>query len=236
MNEKALRDNFCSAVWSSLFIDEYGDVFPCCKRVVGVKPLCDENGISINVSQSNFLIRAWNSLDMRKMRRDFLAGIYPARCQQCYQDDKLGLISLRQNLNRKFGHKIYDVVENTNDEGVAPLNLFFLDIRFGNKCNLACRMCSPQFSKNLIKEFKILNPTEMYIREKENDWFCDIEKTIRRRDRACFEFRRNIGRGRRAIYYRRSFEFFEENECARCCQEDKTVFCDKSNHHFGRIA
>jgi sulfatase maturation enzyme AslB (radical SAM superfamily) len=64
-------------------------------------------------------------------------------CKRCYDDEKVGLFSMRNSSNKHFGHHIKEV----KDEN-ADFKIRYWDVRFSNICNFKCRYCGPNFSSN----------------------------------------------------------------------------------------
>jgi organic radical activating enzyme len=68
-------------------------------------------------------------------------------CERCYEHERNGYDSLRINANRDYQHWKNYAFTNTNDDGsLDEMKLVYLDIRFSNLCNFACRTCGPELS------------------------------------------------------------------------------------------
>jgi hypothetical protein len=88
----------------------------------------------------------WNSEVYKKVRLDFLNNKIPTDCiTACYNKEKQGSISNRQQVNSRFNKKDY-LQDKTNIDGSIDSKPTYLDIRFGNLCNFKCRMCGPDAS------------------------------------------------------------------------------------------
>ena len=88
----------------------------------------------------------WNSEVYKKVRLDFLNNKIPNDCiTACYNKEKQGSISNRQQVNSRFNKKAY-LQDKTNIDGSIDSKPTYLDIRFGNLCNFKCRMCGPDAS------------------------------------------------------------------------------------------
>lgn len=103
-----------------------GHLRPCCNTRVHF-PFTD-NEISLK--------DAFHSKEMDELRRQLSNNEKPDMCKVCWDNEAIGMKSQRIQSNKKFKDK--DV-----------LKLSYLDMKFDNKCNLQCRMCSP-YSSNLI--------------------------------------------------------------------------------------
>ena len=99
------------------------------------------------------LAGAFNSPEMRRTRLQMLAGERPRACTFCYSAEDDGGDSHRLAMNREF-HRHLDVrdmlslISRTAADGSVDAVPYFLDLRFGNTCNLECIMCAfPTTSK-----------------------------------------------------------------------------------------
>ena len=129
-------------------VDTNGAVKLCC---VAVDPTKKELGKHMTVKKKN-PSELWNDPYMQTVRQRLLEGKQVQDCGQCYQRERRGEYSSRQRANRdwsaqveKIMHKPTTVVEDT------PI---YLDVRFGNLCNLKCRMCTGIYSKVLGEELE----------------------------------------------------------------------------------
>lgn len=90
------------------------------------------------------LTEAFNSPGMRRTRLAMLEGERVSACEYCYKREARGAQSYRQDVNRRFADSIdlADLAARTAADGSVEDFPFFLDIRFGNTCNLRCVMCT----------------------------------------------------------------------------------------------
>lgn len=84
---------------------------------------------------------------MNNVRKAMIEGKKLKECTLCYKNEDIGLKSPRQ-------FKIQQ-----DDPDMLNPGVKFLDIKFGNKCNLKCKMCSPHYSSELMKEWRDLKWT-----------------------------------------------------------------------------
>jgi radical SAM protein with 4Fe4S-binding SPASM domain len=124
-------DSFCSLPWNHLVIDTWGTVIPCCR-------------FKTNVEQENYpfdktsagLDAAWNNSAFRRLREEFVSGNKPAPCVKCWLQEDNSSKSMRTAYNNIFRSRT----------DVSNKKLRFIEIGFSTHCNLACRMCSPDYS------------------------------------------------------------------------------------------
>ena len=140
---------FCIAPWMSIHINSVSNVAPCCEF--------SDPGLSSNIKKQP-LTETWNSSLLKKTRRDMLAGHQPRECRQCYIKESLGQDSLRKSMNRDYADKI-NLVDTTHADGhLDRFELAYIDIRWSNLCNLACRSCDPSLSSSWYQIHNYLNP------------------------------------------------------------------------------
>lgn len=156
-----MNKNFCYAPWMHLHTNPDGLLLPCCLFYDGNDEFANLNNIPLE--------QAINHPKMIKLRKEFIAGETPAGCYRCQAQEKMSQIPYKHKM-----HKFADV-ENIviKEDGTVDINEFkptFLDIRFGNLCNLKCRTCSPTFSSSSIAvEFNKLNNTKLQVLYSLND-------------------------------------------------------------------
>jgi sulfatase maturation enzyme AslB (radical SAM superfamily) len=78
---------------------------------------------------------------MENVRKAMLDGKRLKECASCHRDESMGMQSYRQAK-----------LEQDDPDTSAP-DITFVDIKFGNKCNLKCKMCFPHSSSELMKEW-----------------------------------------------------------------------------------
>jgi len=145
-----MTSNFCSMPFNSLEISPEGSCQICCKiRKVIHK---DESRI-FNILEDR-LDTIWNSDDVNLLRKKFLAGEKPEECIRCWTEEEAGVFSLRQQNQYNSKYNLNNPVVN------------YLSLKLSNKCNLACRICSPYLSSLWQNQFNKLNlpliPTDYY--------------------------------------------------------------------------
>jgi pyruvate-formate lyase-activating enzyme len=90
------------------------------------------------------LQEAFNSPNMKRTRLAMLRGERVEACSYCYFREDHGAQSYRQSINSRFHHEfdLDALAARTAEDGAVEDFPFFLDIRFGNTCNLRCVMCT----------------------------------------------------------------------------------------------
>jgi organic radical activating enzyme len=93
------------------------------------------------------LLEAFNAPAIRRTRREMLAGERPRACAFCWEREDAGVRSHRHAMNGRFGSVDFgELVAKTSEDGALDAAPVFLDLRFGNACNLRCVMCSHPIS------------------------------------------------------------------------------------------
>ncbi len=139
---------FCGLAHSSLSLSSTGRVRPCCaidSKTFGVvkTPKLSENNLN----------EVANSYEMNKLRQELKNGQWPEACRECQKKELEGGGSLRKSWNSHFQDP-QKILLNINDDGSLKKleELTYLDLTFGNKCNLRCITCNPTCSSAWIKE------------------------------------------------------------------------------------
>lgn len=90
----------------------------------------------------------FNNRYMQNLRKELKSGCKSESCKNCWDVEALGGESRRIRENRRFP----EVVSGIRDGSLEPVQPKYLDVKFGNKCNLKCRICSPKSSSLWMKE------------------------------------------------------------------------------------
>ena len=143
-------ESYCVVPWTHLYIDELGFFYPCCFCDKSLGPLRDVNGQPIRASSDHFCSALNSAPALKKMRLEMLTGKFPAYCKDCWQKEKVQVESNRMHSNEKIATAKEQLAARTEKDGTTEMQLVSLDLRLGNRCNLACRMCSPYSSDQLI--------------------------------------------------------------------------------------
>lgn len=142
-----MSDTFCPIPWNFQAIRANGDLRVCCQANVtknqGV--IRKEDGTAYNAGRDN-LVDARNTAMMKTMRLNMLDGVWNEECGRCKSEEENGLNSRRQYEQRNWKLTLEQAREKTKADGSIDLEsspVVYYDLRFGNFCNLKCRMCGP---------------------------------------------------------------------------------------------
>ena len=131
-------------------IDTNGAVKLCC---VAEDPTVKDHGKSMNVTDTD-LSSVWNNDYMQNVRKRLLEGQQVKDCGQCYRKERRGEYSFRQRANQDWENEVDKILLQEKLTVDEPPK--YLDIRFGNLCNLKCRMCTGIYSKILGEELEAI--------------------------------------------------------------------------------
>jgi len=133
------NDSFCVLPWMHLYKHQDNNVKLCCV----------DKGGSIGSLETQTVDEIRNSEIAINLRQQFLDGEKPDRCSECWTQEDRGYTSYRQNFNEDF-YRDYDN-DSLTFKADEPLPIYYLDYRPSNLCNLACKICSPEYSIKLIE-------------------------------------------------------------------------------------
>jgi organic radical activating enzyme len=130
---------FCMLPWVHMHAFPDGRAYPCCLSEYW-KPIGD--------LRKNTMAELWNSEPYKKMRVNMMQDLPCVECEKCYERERHGAFTMRNDANRNYGHHVADV-EKTEIDGTHPdFKIRYWDVRFSNLCNMRCRSCGPIFSSN----------------------------------------------------------------------------------------
>jgi len=144
----ALPEKICILPWISIETSPIGTARPCCLAKDEIT-YYDEKGNEQKYNlKTHTLEEIYHSRYMQILRRDFLYGHKPATCQRCWDEEAAGRVSKRMNSRIRL-KEYYDNVDWNN---LNPDQLWFIDLKLGNICNLKCRICGSWSSSKWAKE------------------------------------------------------------------------------------
>lgn len=143
------NSNFCTMPFNSLEVSPDGTCKVCCKIQTDIKKTDTQYFNVLNDTIEDI----WHSADLQLLRTKFLKNERPEECRLCWTEEESNVKSLRQQT-------INGVIDLENP------TVTYLSLKLSNKCNLACRICSPNLSSLWQSQFKKLNldlhPVEMF--------------------------------------------------------------------------
>ena len=136
---------FCILPFIHLYAEPKGEMKPCC--------ISDRFDKSLNLKTLS-IDEAFNSQQMKDLRKDMLEGIENKVCKICYNQEKYSNHSPRKNFNNDTAWELPKI----NEDYSVESQFQYIDIRFSNLCNFKCRMCFHDFSSNWYEDALLVRP------------------------------------------------------------------------------
>jgi hypothetical protein len=144
---------FCILPFIHIQVKPNGQIKPCCRFDFvhddyinkDWNPTQDNNYHTFNrfnVSNGSTLTEAMTSYLWEDIRQRMLNGEKVSGCRKCYAEEALHDRSMRINENYLRNNNIQDNISNE----IVPLKIKYLEMTFGNYCNLKCRTCAGDLS------------------------------------------------------------------------------------------
>ncbi len=140
-----MSNTTCILPFVHLYSEPKGEMKPCCIASGFDEPL-DLKTLTIE--------EAFNSPQMKELRKDMLEGKKNKVCDVCYKKEELNNHSPRTDFNKNNLWKMPEVGEDYSVDSQFQ----HIDIRFSNLCNFKCRMCNHDFSSNWYEDFDKIRP------------------------------------------------------------------------------
>jgi MoaA/NifB/PqqE/SkfB family radical SAM enzyme len=130
--------------WISIEASPMATARPCCLAQEEIK---DENNNPYSL-RSTTLEVIYRSNYMQSLRQQFRRGEQPSTCNRCWEEEAAGRDSKRIHSRVRL-KELYTQVDWNNDN---PDQLWFVDLKLGNICNLKCRICGSWSSSKWASE------------------------------------------------------------------------------------
>ena len=130
-----------------------GTMKPCC---MSHEPIADQSGTALDLNQPSGILGAYKSPHMQELRRQFMDNRKPANCLRCWNEENAGRTSKRQYSLDQYRDRMSEI----DWDNPAPDQLWTLDLKLGNLCNLKCRICGTWSSSKWTQEDMAHDPVE----------------------------------------------------------------------------
>jgi sulfatase maturation enzyme AslB (radical SAM superfamily) len=153
-----LSKTFCPLPWNGISAKNNGDLRLCCNTDYNSRDrsvLRKDNGEIFNSGKDDWN-EARNSQLLKDVRKTMLAGNWHPECIRCQTEESHGLKTLRVQESSRWALSADNVKSFTAEDGtidVTQLPIDYIDVRYGNFCNLKCRMCAPTDSHKWYDDF-----------------------------------------------------------------------------------
>jgi MoaA/NifB/PqqE/SkfB family radical SAM enzyme len=139
-----LPNTICMLPWVSIEASPMGTARPCC---LAEEEITDESGNKFSL-RTTTLQTIYRSDYMQSLRQQFRRGEKPATCNRCWEEEAAGRDSKRIHSRVRL-KELYQQVDWDSD---TPDQLWFIDLKLGNICNLKCRICGSWSSSKWATE------------------------------------------------------------------------------------
>ena len=139
-----LPSTICMLPWISIETSPMGTTRPCC---LAQDEIVDEQGNKYDLKTTT-LEAIYKSQYMQDLRQQFRNGEKPATCSRCWEEEDAGRDSKRIHSQIRL-KELYPQVNWANN---TPDQLWFIDLKLGNICNLKCRICGSWSSSKWAQE------------------------------------------------------------------------------------
>lgn len=154
---------FCILPFMHIQVKPNGQIKPCCRFDFVHNDYIDkswdvEKGSTYhafnkyNISNGSTLTEAMTSELWNDIRHKMLIGEPVSGCRKCYAEETFSNQSMRVNENHDRNGKIQDALSSD----IEPLKIKYLEMTFGNYCNLKCRTCAGDLSSTWHEEEVLL--------------------------------------------------------------------------------
>lgn len=133
-----MSDTYCPLPFQHLQVKPNQQIKPCCRF-----DLKKHDNLSQHRFGKQSLNDTVNSDFWKQMREDMLAGKQVGGCHKCYSEEKDNVSSMRQGENAKRGY-------------TEEVKIKYLELTFGNFCNLKCRTCFADLSSTWFEEEQLI--------------------------------------------------------------------------------
>ena len=158
------KKHFCILPWIHLEIQQGGNCTTCCKTQ-----------LQVDLGQLNKtpFLEILNHPEQLQTRKNMLEGRATTACGDCYRDESLGHLSLRQSSNLYYKNYYESALANMDaDYKLIKPNIINLGLRFSNLCNLKCVYCSSHYSTSIKDDYKV-GPLKTFNSQEEMELFLE---------------------------------------------------------------
>ena len=138
-----MSKTFCNLPWNQLYISTSGNHRICCNNPHNITK--NDGYHQFNMTRDK-ITDSWNSDYLKDMRLKLIKGERHPNCQKCYLLEDQGHLVMRDEQGME------ELIRNTNADGSYDTPPWHMELHFGNLCNLACKMCSQNYSTTIGKE------------------------------------------------------------------------------------
>ena len=170
-----MSKTICSLPFTHLATHPHGGVTLCCISDHVNAASNARTGDRILSLNKDSIDSVMNSDFFKQVRCEMTAGIEPKACTRCYDEERAGIKSKRQEENARYLENSRVVIDGMLPDGTIDVDFRFIELRLGNICNLRCRTCNPVSSSKWIVEYGKLQNDLKFVTDYSNiekgEWF-----------------------------------------------------------------
>ncbi len=137
-------DTFCLLPFMHTYGSADGNLVLCCEAQ---EYECGKGGKTLD--------SRWNSKEYKEVREALVEGTKHKACHVCWHNEKNGIESNRQLHTEQHWDEFAPLIQLNDDYTVSNQPVWF-ELKIGNFCNLACRMCSTHSSYKRAQDIDII--------------------------------------------------------------------------------
>jgi hypothetical protein len=155
LNEKKAAF-LCPMAWLATGVSAPGLLRLCCNSDEK-SFITGQDGSPLEFLEQNSITEYYNNDFMKNIRVQMKSGEIPAACKRCAEIESHGIDSPRSQYLKKYGDSLEKAVSEMSPDGtLTSLKIKYLDFALGGKCNLKCRMCVPEVSTAIARDWNDL--------------------------------------------------------------------------------
>lgn len=134
----------CTIPWNHIAVMQNGDYGICCQCIYNSHGRLVTDNKTENITADIDSIR--NHPTYVELRKSMLNDEQHPMCKLCWDEEAYGKRSKRINQVEIYSDLLKQIEADTDRSGVIDTNKYpiqYIDLRLGNLCNLACRICGP---------------------------------------------------------------------------------------------
>lgn len=140
------HETYCILAFNHLSIDPVGDVRPCCNYNFHHNEFPRDDWKFNNIQSGKSVDELLSGKAHTNLRNDINNNVKHKFCDRCWVIEENNGQSYRNNWNQSF--KI-------NEQNLKKkIEIEYLELTLGNKCNIQCRMCNPWSSDLWANDIK----------------------------------------------------------------------------------
>jgi hypothetical protein len=151
------QDTFCAAPWFQIRNDNQGEYRSCCE----IRPQQSKFPGQKNFVFPQHSMEDWiNSDYVQYLRESMITGNKIAECNECWQKESSGQLSLRNTINNTVTENRGDRLDKSwihayfkNKKDYLSNLICSIDIKLTNLCNYSCVMCNPRDSTQIMSKW-----------------------------------------------------------------------------------